>query len=216
MGWDPLKEVKKRVKQFRNEANGAMNRVRNVGREVERDLERKVPDLVSDQLPGLLDQELPRLGSALESRMAVLVTEKVPELITEELPEAMQTELQRLATLAAEDSLRKVLDEAADTIELMSPSWFGFTFGGEFAFVAQIEFTVAVTIPNPVSKLTEIKTWKAKPPKGRAQIIDCIQDFGPSGFEVEFKVSGNGFKAGWDGDDKYDRLDQFLAKRGVS
>ena len=32
---------------------------------------------------------------------------------------------------------------------------------------------------------------------------------------MEFKVSGNGLSAEWDGDDKYERIDAFLKKHGV-
>ena len=79
----------------------------------------------------------------------------------------------------------------------------------------QCEITVSVTIPNPVARLTEIRKWADDPPKGRAQIIDCIKDFGPESLTVEGKVSGNGLAAAWDGEEKYDRIDAFLEKHGV-
>ena len=79
----------------------------------------------------------------------------------------------------------------------------------------QGEVTVSCSFPNPVAKLTEIRKWAANPPQGRGQIIECIKDFGPESLGVEFKVSGNGMAAEWDGSDKYDRIDAFLKKHGV-
>ena len=81
--------------------------------------------------------------------------------------------------------------------------------------MVQAEFTVSLDLPNPVSKLTEIRKWADDPPNGRGEIMECVEDFGPEGLTVEFKVSGNGLSATWDGEDKYDRLDSFLAKHGV-
>ena len=69
-------------------------------------------------------------------------------------------------------------------IELISPNVLGLTFGFEAALVVQAEFTVAISIVNPTSKLTEIRKWAANPPSGRSQIIACFKDFGPSGFEL--------------------------------
>ena len=107
------------------------------------------------------------------------------------------------------------LDEAADVIEILAPDQFGLVFGCEVALIVQCEVTVSFDIPNPVARLTEIRAWADDPPKGRAQIIDCIKDFGPDGVSVEAKLSGNGFSATWNGDDKYDRIDAFLSKHGV-
>ena len=111
--------------------------------------------------------------------------------------------------------MQKGLNAALDVIELLSPNTFSLILGFEGALVVQAEFTVSAEIVNPTSKLTEIRKWADVPPRGRAQIIACLKDFGPSGFAVEGKFSGNGFAAAWSGEDKYDKLDAFLAKRGV-
>ena len=97
----------------------------------------------------------------------------------------------------------------------MAPTRFTLIFGVELALVVQGEVTVAVSIPNPTAKLTEIRAWANNPPSGRAQIIECIRDFAPESLSVEAKVSGNGIAAEWDGDDKYNRIDAFLEKKGV-
>ena len=113
------------------------------------------------------------------------------------------------------EGMADALDDAADIIETLAPSRFTLIFGCEVALIIQCEITVSVTIPNPVARLTEIREWADNPPKGRAQIIDCIKDFGPESLGVEGKVSGNGLAAEWDGEEKYDRIDAFLEKHGV-
>ncbi len=143
------------------------------------------------------------------------LTDKLPELVTEKLPELIEDAAQKLASEAAENAIKEALDNAADCIEMLAPTRFTLIFGVELALVVQGEVTVAATIPNPAAKLTEIRRWAARPPKGRAQIVACIKDFGPESLAVEAKVSGNGIAAEWDGDDKYDRIDAFLEKHGV-
>ena len=98
---------------------------------------------------------------------------------------------------------------------MMAPTRFTLIFGIELALVVQGEVGVSVTFPNPAARLTEIRKWAANPPSGRAQIIECIKDFGPESVGAEFKISGNGLAVEWDGDDKYDRVDAFLAKHGI-
>ena len=154
-----------------------------------------------------IDDTLEKLPSKIEDEVEEAVTEKLPDLL-EDAAKAMASE-------AAKLSIEEVLDNAADTIEMMAPSKFTLIFGIELALVVQGEVGVSVTFPNPVAKLTEIRKWAENPPRGRAQIIECIKDFGPESLGAEFKVSGNGLAAEWDGDDKYDRIDAFLKKHGV-
>ena len=154
-----------------------------------------------------IDDTLEKLPSRIEDEVEEAVTEKLPDLL-EDAAKAMASE-------AAKLSIEEVLEEAADTIEIMAPSKFTLIFGIELALVVQGEVGVSVTFPNPVAKLTEIRKWAENPPRGRAQIIECIKDFGPESLGAEFKVSGNGLAAEWDGDDKYDRIDAFLKKHGV-
>ena len=154
-----------------------------------------------------IDETLSKLPSQIE--------DEVEEAITEKLPEALEDLALKMAKEASELSLEEALDNAADVIEMMSPSSFTLIFGIELALVVQGEVTVSVGIPNPTAKLTEIRKWADKPPKGRSQIIQCIKDFGPDSLGVEFKVSGNGLAAEWDGEDKYYRIDAFLKKHGV-
>ena len=138
--------------------------------------------------------------------------EDLPDTIEDLVEEAFE----ELAQEATQQAIKEVLDSAADVIEIMAPTRFTLTFGIELALVVQAEVGVSCTFPNPVAKLTEIRHWAENPPKGRAQIIECIRDFAPESLSAEFKVSGTGLGAEWDGDDKFDRVDAFLEKHGVN
>ena len=138
--------------------------------------------------------------------------EHLPDTIEDLVEDAIEEALQE----AAQEAAKEVLENAANVIEVLAPDQFTLTFGIEVALVVQGEIGVSCTIPNPVAKLTEIRHWADSPPKGRAQIIKCIKDFGPESLSAEFKVSGNGLGATWNGDDKYDKIDAFLEKHGVA
>ena len=143
------------------------------------------------------------------------VGREVEEGLTEKLPEMVEDAIEDALKAAASEAVQQGLNAALDVIELGSPNTLGLTFGFEAALVLQAECTVRIVVVNPVSKLTEIRKWAANPPKGRSQIIACFKDFGPQSFEVAAKFSGNGPDATWSGEDKYDKLDAFLAKRGL-
>ena len=137
---------------------------------------------------------------------------RIPELVTKELPKA----LSEVAKELAKEGVQKGLNAALDMIEMVEPDTFTMVLGFELAFVVQGEVTISIELPNPTSKLTEIRKWAKSPPKGRSKIIMCIKEFGPQTLAVEAKFSGNGGSASWSGESKYDRLDTFLAKHGVS
>lgn len=136
--------------------------------------------------------------------------------LTKKLPDMVADVGKELSRQASQRAIGEVLNNAADTIELLAPSKFTLIFGLELSLVVQGEVTVSVTFPNPVAKLTEVRKWAKHPPKGRSKIIECIKDFGPESIAAELKISGPGLHAEWDGDDKYDRVDSFLAKHGVN
>ena len=144
------------------------------------------------------------------------VGDGIKDGLTDDLPDLIEDAAEKIAREASEKSIEEVLDNAADVIEILAPDSFTLVFGIELALVVQGEVTVSFTFPNPTAKLTEIRKWADKPPKGRAKIIECIKDFGPESLGAEFKVSGNGIGAEWSGESKYDRIDAFLEKHGVS
>ena len=222
MGWNPIKEAEKQAKRavskIVNPAVDAAKRgVNQFGRPGE--------VWASATLPKPLRGGLKRVGHEAEGGLRSVESEiedgvrnvgrEVEEGLTEKLPELIEDAIEDAMKAAASGAVQKGLNAALDVIELISPNVLGLTFGFEAALVVQAEFTVAISIVNPTSKLTEIRKWAANPPSGRSQIIACFKDFGPSGFGVEGKFSGNGFSAEWSGDDKYDKLDAFLAKRGL-
>ena len=154
-----------------------------------------------------IDDTLKKLPNRIE--------DEVDEAVKERLPELLDDAAHAIAKEASKLAIEEVLDNAADVIEILAPSRFTLVFGLELALLVQGEVTVQCTFPNPVAKLTEIRKWADRPPKNRSQIIECIKDFGPESVGAEFKVSGNGLAAEWDGEDKYDRIDAFLKKHGV-
>ena len=222
MGFNPFKAAEKKAKSAVNsvidkvlrpavrdaerKASGLTSGIERKGKAVVNTVDNKIDELADDAIDRVRDEA---------GRVEDGLTEKLPELVTEKLPELIEDAAQALASEAAENAIKEALDNAADCIEMLAPTRFTLIFGVELALVVQGEVTVAVTIPNPAAKLTNIRSWAARPPKGRAQIITCIQDFGPESLAVEAKVSGNGIAAEWDGDDKYDRIDAFLEKHGV-
>ena len=198
-----LREVGEDVKKgLQKTGADCRNGVRAMGREVEDGLRKS-----ANEVKNGFTKEIPALA---EKAFA-----ETREAFEEQLPALIEEAAFKLAQEASERSIKDVLENAADVIEITVPTRFTLIFGVELALVIQGEITVSFSFPNPVAKLTEIRKWADKPPKGRGQIIECIKDFGPESLGVEFKVSGNGLAAEWDGDDKYDRIDTFLAKHGV-
>ena len=141
--------------------------------------------------------------------------EGVANQAKKEIPELAEKAVKDAIKAATSKGAKKGLEAALDIVELLSPDEYGLIIGIELALVAQFEITITMAIPNPVSKLTEIRKWAKNPPSGRSQMIACAKDFGPKSLQVEFKISGNGGWAAWSGDDKYDKLDAFLKKQGV-
>ena len=197
--WDKL------GKQTKSEFSKIERALRDVGEDVKREL-RKVG---ADCRNGVRE-----MGREVEDGLQKSVKETT-EAFVKDLPDLVEEITLNIAKKASARSIKETLDNAADVIELMAPTRFTLIFGIELALVVQGEVTVSFSFPNPAAKLTEIRAWADEPPKGRSQIIECIKDFGPESLSVEFKVSGNGLAAEWDGDDKYNRIDTFLKKHGV-
>lgn len=221
MGWNPFKEAEKKAKEVVKKI------VEPAARKCERwvyDVKdkckasvRKVGGEVEKKLWEIKDQcknSIRKVGSEVEDKVRE-VGQEIEDGITEKIPDLIEEGLKEIAEEASERSIKEVLDNAADVIEMMAPSEFTLIFGIELALVVQGEVTVCLTFPNPAAKLTEIRQWAKRPPKGRSQIIECIKDFGPDSLGAEFKISGNGISVEWDGEDKYDRVDAFLEKHGV-
>ena len=214
MGWNPKKEAEKAARKV------AEKIVKQVLEPVGNRIKRECNDLGDSirgslrkrgrEMEGLIDEA----ADKAEGRLRGLGNE-IEDGLTEKLPELVEDVVQELAQAASERSIKEALDNACDVIEVMAPSNFTLIFGVELALVVQGEVTVSVAFPNPTAKLTEMRRWANSPPSGRAQIVECIRDFGPESLGAEFKVSGNGLAVEWDGDDKYDRIDAFLEKHGV-
>ena len=210
MGFNPFKEAEKKAKDAVNKViKPAVKAAEDAVWKARRAAYAKITETgrkIEDNLDKVEDQAEARLRK---------VGEEVEDGLTEKLPDLVEDAARAIAEEASERSIKEALDNAADVIEMMAPTRFTLIFGIELALVVQGEVGVSVTFPNPAAKLTEIRKWAKHPPKGRAQIIECIKDFGPESLGAEFKISGNGLAAEWDGDDKYDRLDAFLEKHGV-
>lgn len=214
MGWNPFKEAEKKAKSA---VNGVIDKVL---KPAVREAERKADGLASG-----IERKAKQAANVAEDRIDDVRDKAVSEVrkaghevedgLTEKLPDLIEDAAQKLAEEASERSIKEALDNAADVIETMAPTRFSLIFGIELALVVQGEVTVAVAFPNPAARLTEVRKWAKNPPEGRAQIMQCIKDFGPDSLAVEAKVSGNGIVAEWDGEEKYDRVDAFLAKHGV-
>ena len=194
-----VKKALKKVGSLDRDIKRAFRDIENAGRKIE-GVGREAGDALKrlDQA----DDEFRKVWEKIEH---------LPDTIEDLVEEAFE----ELAQEAAQQSIKEILDNAADVIEIMAPTRFTLIFGIEVALIVQAEVGVSCTIPNPIAKLTEIRHWANNPPKGRAQIIECIRDFAPESLSAEFKVSGNGLGAEWDGDDKFDRIDAFLEKHGV-
>ena len=210
MGWNPVKEAEKKAKEAVNKViKPAVKGAEDAVWKARRAAYAKITETgrkIEDNLDKVEDQAEARLRK---------VGEEVEDGLTEKLPDLVEDAARAIAEEASERSIKEALDNAADVIEMMAPTRFTLIFGIELALVVQGEVGVSVTFPNPAAKLTEIRHWANDPPSGRAQIIECIKDFGPESLGAEFKISGNGLAVEWDGDDKYERIDAFLAKHGV-
>ena len=195
-----IKKAFKKIGRVEGDAKRALRDIKSVGRKIEsvgRDAGAALERL--DQA----DDEFRKVWKRIEH---------LPDTIENLAEDAIEEALQE----ASQEAIKEVLENAADLIEIAAPSSFTLTFGIELALIVQGEVGVSCTIPNPVAKLTEIRHWANNPPKGRAQIIACIRDFAPESLSAEFKISGNGLGATWDTDDKFDKIDAFLAKHGVN
>ena len=216
--WDKL------GKETKNEFNKVERALRDVGDDIKKGLQKTGADCrngvraMGQEVEGGLQKSADEITYGLTRELPALAEKAFAETkdaFVEELPALVEAAALKLAKEASARSIKKTLDNAADVIELMAPTNFTLIFGVELALVVQGEITVSFSFPNPVAKLTEIRAWADEPPKGRSQIIECIRDFGPGSLSVEFKVSGNGLAAEWNGDDKYDRIDAFLTKHGI-
>lgn len=221
-----LKKAVKRIGRVERDVKSAFSKIdqafhrmdridwgwNNMGQQIRSDLGKRF-----DDFPELIERESEKAARRVFEEMR----EDVEDIVEDALEFAEDVKAEALADFRENitdeviGGIASALDDAADIIEIMAPSNFTLVFGAEVALIVQCEITVSVTIPNPVGRLTEIRKWADNAPKGRAQIIECIKDFGPESLSVEAKVSGNGFSAGWDGEDKYDRIDAFLEKHGV-
>ena len=184
--------------------------------EVEGWLDDRIEDVTEtfDDIEGQL-KKVTSLAESSHRRLEWYKNGGVIKKILEDGGEYVMGEIRDHITEAMLEGLADALDEAADIVEMAAFDDFTMIFGCEVALVIQCEVTVSCTIPDPVAKLTEIRSWADNPPKGREQIMECVRDFGPSQIEVEAKVSGNGVAGTWSGEQKYDRLDAFLEKHGV-
>ena len=210
MGFNPIKEAEKKAKK-------AIDKIIKPATKAAEDAVWKVRRAAYakiKQVQGQAEEALEKVEEEAERNIRK-VGEEVEEGLTEKLPALVKDVAEDMAEAASSRSIKEALDNAADVIEMMQPSSFTLIFGVELALVVQGEVTVAVAFPNPAAKLTEIRKWAKNPPEGRAQIIECIKTFAPESLSVEFKVSGNGLAAEWSGEDKYDRVDAFLAKHGI-
>ena len=198
--WNPVKEAEKAAKKAVNKVidpavNGAKHGINGLANDAKRSINQVTRDAKS---------EISTTARQAEEG----ITRKLPELAEEAVHQAVSTVLSA--------STGKGLDMALDVIELLAPDTFKLFIGLELALVVQVECQIGITIPNPVAKLTEIRKWAKRPPKGRTQIIACCKDFGPQSLSVSAGVSGTGGECEFSGDTKYDKLDAFLAKRGVA
>ena len=226
MGFNPFKkgDWDKLGKQTKNEFSKIERAINDVGEEVKKGLQKTGADCrngvraMGKEVEDGLRKSTDEIKDGFEKELPALAEKafaETREAFVEELPALIEDAALKLAKEASARSIKEALDNAADVIEMMAPTKFTLIFGVELALVIQGEVTVSFSFPNPAAKLTEIRAWAKNPPKGRGQIIECIKDFGPESLGVEFKVSGNGLAAEWDGDDKYDRIDAFLKKHGV-
>ena len=181
MGFNPFKkgDWDKLGKQTKDEFNKVERAIRDVGDDVKKGLQKTGADCRNG---------VRVMGREVEDGLRKSAVE-IEDAFVKELPRLVEEATLKLAREAAGRGIKEALDNAADVIETMAPTRFTLTFGVEFALVVQGEITVQFSFPNPTAKLTEIRAWAKKPPKGRGQIIQCIKDFGPESLAVEFKVS---------------------------
>ena len=184
--------------------------------EVEGWVEDRLDD-VTDAFDDIEDQlnKVTKLAQSSHRRLEWYKNGGVIKKLVEDGGDYILSEFKDKLTDEVIEGLADALDEALDVIEILAPDSYTLVFGAEVALIVQMEITVSMTIPNPMAKLTEIRHWADMPPKGRAEIIECIKDFGPESITIEAKVSGNGGAAEWSGESKYDKVDAYLAKHGV-
>ena len=213
MGWNPFKEAEKQAKRAVNKViNPAIDGAKHGINSLANDAKKGINKVKNDA-----ENEVKKVGREIEgtANKAKNEIEGVANKAKEEIPELAEKALKEALQAATSDAVKRGLNTALDIIELCSPDTFSLFIGVELALVVQVEFKVQIDIPNPTSKLTEIRKWAKNAPKGRSQIIACVKDFGPESLTVEAGVSGNGGSATWSGATKYDKLDAFLKKQGV-
>lgn len=169
--------------------------------------EMDVQRMIRDEVRGLRDNIKRDVLGELDDKVVKTVTERVPELAEKGLREAREA--------AAKGAIKRALEELAVGVETFAPSTVEFDLGVALSFVAEVEVGCSIEIPNPAAKISRIRHWAAHPPSGLGQIMDVVRDFGPSSVSAGFAVCGNGPAFGWDGDDMYDRLEDFLRHHGV-
>lgn len=224
MGWNPVKDAKKWFNRIKDAGESAINRVKSEAQNKVKWIEHTAEEGVNQvenkakKSAGWIEKkaqdgvhQVEDAAQTAAHELEETFEERIPELITEKLPEALEA----LAKEASKGAIQKALNTALDTVEVCAPSTLTLVLGMELALVVQGEVTVSVTLPNPVAKLTEIRRWAQDPPNGRNELVACVKDFGPESIAAEAKVSGNGINVEWAGDDKYDRLNAFLAKHGI-
>ena len=205
-------------------AKDAARETAELARKAEQALEREILSILDDakKIAGKATGDVENLVKKVEDlgKQAVRDVQEagkraaaeVEKGVTEKLPALMEAAARKLAEEAASGAAKKALDIACDVIETTAPDSYTLTFGVELALVVQGEVTVNLEIPNPVARLSKIREWADKPPKGRAQIIACVKDFAPSSLTAEAKLSGNGGSATYSGEHILDGLDSFLRK----
>ena len=174
MGWNPLKEAEKAAKRaidkvvtpavdaakraVESVGKGVRDGVRKVGREVEGGVKR-----VGREVEG----GVKKVGHEVEGGVRKAGHE-IEEGITEKLPALAEEAVREVIQAATAEAAKRAFDTAVDVVELFAPSSFGLKLGVELALVVQVEFEIAVEIPNPTARLTEIRQYAKHPPTGRS------------------------------------------------
>ena len=142
--------------------------------------------------------------------------EEALEAIKHDLPELVQQAAKELAEEASRKAQQEALDNAVWAIEMTQPDVYGLIVGVEAALLVQGEVTVTVELPNPLAKLGFIRALAQHPPRGRAAILEAVDELaGDGSVTAEAKVSGNGGFARWQAGDKIEKLGRFLEHHGV-
>lgn len=222
------RKAKKKAEQAKRKAEQAARDAKRKADEARRAAERKaeeakrkakeLADKAARELTVGLVDDLKGVASAGKREIEKAAKQAAVEIekeITEKIPELIEEAVEEMTSEAAKNAARQALETAADLIEATAPDTYTLTLGIELALVVQAEVTVNLELPNPVARLSTIRAWAQKPPRGRAQIIECVKDFAPQALTVEAKVSGNGGSATYSGEHLYKSVDKFLAKYGV-